>query len=108
MPFLSFLSFFLLFFESVICPFILYLNEMLIFVLRTRGYMLSKDDKGGKEGNTTVVQTASRFSFFFFFLFSFYLFLFTCQKELGGSLNYTAVFVIQPIYLILRFSFFPS
>jgi hypothetical protein len=83
MPFLSFLSFFLLFFESVICPFILYLNEMLIFVLRTRGYMLSKDDKGGKEGNTTVVQTASRFSFFFFFFFFFLPFSFYLSKRIG-------------------------
>jgi hypothetical protein len=83
MPFLSFLSFFLLFFESVICPFILYLNEMLIFVLRTRGYMLSKDDKGGKEGNTTVVQTASRFSFFFFFSFFFLPFSFYLSKRIG-------------------------
>jgi hypothetical protein len=81
MPFLSFLSFFLLFFESVICPFILYLNEMLIFVLRTRGYMLSKDDKGGKEGNTTVVQTASRFSFFFFFFFFLFTFFFLLVKK---------------------------
>jgi hypothetical protein len=81
MPFLSFLSFFLLFFESVICPFILYLNEMLIFVLRTRGYMLSKDDKGGKEGNTTVVQTASRFSFFFFFFFPFTFFFLLVKKN---------------------------
>lgn len=41
---------------------------MLIFVLRTRAYMLSKDDQGGKEGSTAVVQTASRFFFFLFFL----------------------------------------
>jgi hypothetical protein len=44
------------FFSSGICPFVLYLNEMLNFLfLRTRAFMFSKDDKGEKEGSTAVV-----------------------------------------------------
>jgi hypothetical protein len=67
--------------------------------LRTRAFMFSKDDKGEKEGSTAVVETASQFFYFILFYF------FTCQKELWGSLNYAAVFVIQPLYLIQRLIF---
>jgi hypothetical protein len=65
------------FFSSGICPFVLYLNEMLNFLfLRTRAFMFSKDDKGEKEGSTAVVETASQFFYFILFYF------FTYQKEL--------------------------